>query len=389
MFIHRYIGLWLYGYSRVAQAVTIDDAEDALDVLQQWYNRSNGLWVPSTGWWNSANCLTVIADLVAIDGDIRSKGAGIWQNTFREAQKYNLQMQKDMGEGNLPCSYYGHSWPSFPQGSPRPQAHRTNGFLNDYYDDEGWWALAWIAVFDVTGNWKYLSTAQAIFADMDKAYGTTPCGGLWWDKPNTYVNAIANELYISVAAHLAVRSRDESQRYLDRAKEAWDWFQKSGMINEQWNINDGLDNTTCQNNGKTVWTYNQGVILGALTELSRKTQDPSYITAAKRIADAAIKNLTDSSGILHEPCEPDCGGDGSQFKGIFARNLGTLQQASPETRYAGFLEKNADSVWEGRNGRGEFSLEWDGAFVGPANASTQSSGLDVLVAALGARRYEV
>lgn len=110
-----------------------------------------------------------------------------------------------------------------------------------------------IAVFDVTGNWKYLSTAQAIFADMHKAYGTTPCGGLWWDKPNTYVNAIANELYISVAAHLAVRSRDGSQRYLDRAKEAWDWFQKSGMINDQWNINDGLDNTTCKNNGKTVW----------------------------------------------------------------------------------------------------------------------------------------
>ena len=37
---------------------------------------------------------------------------------------------------------------------------------------------------------------------MDKAYGTTPCGGLYWDKAHTYVNAIANELYIDVAAHL-------------------------------------------------------------------------------------------------------------------------------------------------------------------------------------------
>lgn len=129
-------------------------------------------------------------------------------------------------------------------------------------------------------------------------------------------------------------------------------------------------------------TYNQGVILGALTQLSRKTQNQSYITTAKRIADAAIQNLTDSNGILHEPCEPDCGGDGSQFKGIFARNLGNLQQESPEKRYEEFLERNAQSVWEGRNERGEFGLEWDGAFVGPANASTQSSGLDVLVAAL-------
>jgi len=37
-------------------------------------------------------------------------------------------------------------------------------------------ALAWIAVFDVTGNQQYLSTAESIFEDMKAAYGTTPCG---------------------------------------------------------------------------------------------------------------------------------------------------------------------------------------------------------------------
>lgn len=106
----------------------------------------------------------------------------------------------------------------------------------------------------MTGNRKYLTAAQAIFADMDKAYGTTPCGGLWWDKQKTYVNAIANELYIDVAAHLAVRLPEQGGgRYLDRATEAWDWFLESGMIDGQWNINDGLDSATCENNGKTVW----------------------------------------------------------------------------------------------------------------------------------------
>ena len=59
-------------------------------------------------------------------------------------------------------------------------------------------------------------------------------------------------------------------------------------------------------------SYNQGVILGALTELSRATGDDSYITTAKTIADAAIANLTDANGILHDVCEPDCGADGSQ-----------------------------------------------------------------------------
>ena len=87
---------------------------------------------------------------------------------------------------------------------------------------------------------------------MHKAYNTTPCGGLWWDKPHTYVNAIANELYIDAAAHLAGRSGDASQDYLNKALEAWDWFQKSGMINDDFLVNDGLTNA-CQNNNGTVW----------------------------------------------------------------------------------------------------------------------------------------
>jgi predicted alpha-1,6-mannanase (GH76 family) len=86
------------------------------------------------------------------------------------------------------------------------------------------------------------------------------------------------------------------------------------------------------------------------------------VTEAKVIADAAIQNLTDSNGILHDPCEPDCGADGSQFKGVFARNLQILQQYSPEDRYATFLESNADSIWANdRSKRGDkLSLIWSG-----------------------------
>jgi predicted alpha-1,6-mannanase (GH76 family) len=136
-------------------------------------------------------------------------------------------------------------------------------------------------------------------------------------------------------------------------------------------------------NNNNLRSYNQGVILGGLSELSRVTNDDSYTTTAKKIADAAIKALTDENGILHDECEPDtCGEDGNQFKGVFARNLGILQQQSPEQRYADFLHDNADSVWEDdRNERNEFGVVWS-AFSGTPSASTQSSGLDVIVAAL-------
>lgn len=131
-------------------------------------------------------------------------------------------------------------------------------------------------------------------------------------------------------------------------------------------------------------SYNQGVILGGLAELSQVTGDNSYIVTAKRIADAGIAKLSDGSGILHDPCEPnDCGADGSQFKGVFTRNLRILQNASPEQRYADFLDRNADSIWQNdRDQNNGLGLVWSGPFVGPANASTQSSGLDAIVAAL-------
>lgn len=50
------IGGLLYSLLRVTQAVTLQNAEDGFSTLQQWYNESAGLWIPSTGWWNSANC---------------------------------------------------------------------------------------------------------------------------------------------------------------------------------------------------------------------------------------------------------------------------------------------------------------------------------------------
>lgn len=53
------------------------------------------------------------------------------------------------------------------------------GFLNGFYDDELWWVLAWIKVYDVTKDETYLDTAATIFEDSKNAWGSSPCGGLW------------------------------------------------------------------------------------------------------------------------------------------------------------------------------------------------------------------
>ncbi len=354
------------------------NVEAAFTALQTWYDDSNGLW-NTTGWWNSANCITVLGDLAAVDSRVKSHVTSVLANTFVEAQKYNLQQTKIITADFNIQTVFGNV--SMPAGVKSNLVINPQGFINGFYDDEGWWALGWIQAYDLTGNSDYLVAATDIFANM-KNGSTTPCdGGIWWDKAETYVNAIANTLYLSVASHLANRIPIQKSYYVSIAQDQLSWFLGSGMLNSNSLINDGLD-ATCKNNNGTVWSYNQGVILGALVELNTASPNSTYLPLAKSIATAAIKALSDSNGILHDPCEPNCGGDGSQFKGVFMRNLQILQQASPETTYLNFIAANAASIWaKDRNSLNQLDVDWAGPFAS-ADASKQSSAMDALVAAV-------
>lgn len=352
----------------------VSHAQSAILALQQWYNETTGLW-ETTGWWNSANALTMLADFVAVDSSLDSVAEHVFQNTFSQAQKASLETVKIM----TPYSVTTYTGPQFPPGITSPK-NSFAGFLNDYYDDEGWWALAWLKIYDLTKQRQYLQTAIDIFDDMSSGWGGT-CGGLWWNKQHSYKGAIENALFLTVAAQLANRASNKAY-YLCWALKEWDWFKRTGMINAHYNINNGINLVTCRTDNGTVWSYNQGVILGGLLELYRAAPDKTYLIMAERIALAGIKFLSDSSGILHDPCEPNCGADGPQFKGIFMRNLQKLQFAIPNDRVKVFINRNANSIWLNDRACGnQLGLLWSGPFMG-ATASTQSSAADALVAAL-------
>lgn len=335
----------------ISTTTHLQHAIAGIQTLQGWYDPASGLY-QTTGWWNSANALTVLIDYARV------------ANTHQ---------------------YHSELTTTFTAAQAGSQGHLA--FLNKYYDDEGWWALAWIDAYDLTGRQDYLSMAESIFTDMIGGWDNMCGGGIWWTKDRTYKNAIANELFLSVSATLANRDSANKSRYLDWAKKEWLWFSGSGMINSHNLINDGLaitsgaGGTTCANNGKTTWTYNQGVMLNGLTELSKAAADQTTIQSANAIASAAIQSLADSNGILHDPCEPKCGADGVQFKGIFVRNLVRLYSLSPQPSYKTFIITNADSIWEKAQGpNAQFGQVWSGPFTA-SNAAIQSSALDAIVGA--------
>lgn len=126
-------------------------ASSAINALQKTYwNAPSGLWGSyddgkfSPQWWPSANVLTMMANYYG-----RYPTAATWMP-------------------DVFATILTHA-PAY-----------AKGFLNDYYDDELWWVLAWIQVYDATGNVTYLNTAAAIYEDSKSVYGNTPCGGLWY-----------------------------------------------------------------------------------------------------------------------------------------------------------------------------------------------------------------
>jgi predicted alpha-1,6-mannanase (GH76 family) len=311
-------------------------AATGVRALQRWYVRRTGVW-ETTGWWQAANALSAVIRYTRHTGDRHH--ARVIARTLRRA----------------------------------PRAHAN--FINMFFDDCGWWGLTWVDAYDLTGEGRYLDAAATIFAHNQTGWDGTCGGGVWWSTDRTYKNAITNELFFTLAALLHQRTPGD-QEYLSWALRGWEWLTARALIGPSGLINDGLT-SGCVNNGGPTWTYNLYDITG----------DRGYLTHGELVADATLSQLTSSDGILTELCEPaHCDSDQSQFKGIFARHLHEFYLRSGKPAYRQFLLANADSVWDNaRNPAGQFGLRWTGPFD-QADASRQSSALEVLTAAAALTR---
>ena len=345
----------LFGFSQSSNYQTYADKN--LETLQKWYDEETGLW-KTTSWWNAANAITAIIDYSRITGS--DKYIDVIENTFEICKEFEVKMPDP--KENWICRNY----------------------INDYYDDEGWWILAWIAAYDLTGDSKYLEMAKITFSDMATGWDEVCGGGIYWKKPDIGKSAVQNELFMLCAIRLHQRSSGSTSgnTYLQWALKTWEWFRNSGMINERYQVENGL-NGNCEVSEGRIYTYNQAMILSALIELDEEVKDAVLLETAEKIARAAIKNLVYENGILKEPNEPDLNGDATQFKGIFMRHLAYLYSITGAIEYKEFIVKNAESIWLNARNKttNEIGTIWNGPFD-KADASRQSSALDAFNAAM-------
>lgn len=269
-------------------------------LVETWYSSDDGSW-DGLRFWQAANAMHAIAGYAAL------------QPVSGVAQMFRTMFAANSGDN---FAVYGQ------QG---------------VFDDEGWWALAWLSAYDLLKDsavlderrmaGDFLWMAEFIFNDMSSQWTWRCGGGCCWDTPDyaggealRYKNAIVNELFFTLAIRLYQRTG--AGRYLDWASSTLNWLGKSGMQNAAGLINDGLRSNDCSNNGKPTYTYNQGVILGGLADMYLVTGD--YSTYIERAAWPLFQAVTASplvcDGVLTEPVGPD--DESPQFKGVFMRYLG-------------------------------------------------------------------
>ena len=273
---------------------------------------------------------------------------------------------------------------------------------SSYFDDVGWWGIAWVHAYELVSKQggeaakaasDYLSTAEAIFDYMSNdGWDGSPCGGgVWWSPAKDVRGAITNELFLTLAMRLHLATGKPT--YLEWANKVWNWLDASGLITVDcevvgsFNLEQLADGRVRSRLSPEIATYNQGVLLGGLADLSHTNQDSSLLGLAQNIAHSAMTTLCYPNGVLRETCEitNSCSRDQQQFKGIFMRYLGRLQAVVNLPEYEQFVRLNADSIWQhDRNSSNQFGLKW----IGPMETGTetnfilQTSALDAFNAAI-------
>ena len=207
-----------------------------------------------------------------------------------------------------------------------------------YYDDNEWIGLALLRRWQETRSPPLLARAQTIFRlvgsgwDPDQEH---PCpGGVFFNNSpkNTDRNTVTNAPGALLGAELYAATGNLD--YLLWSIQMYEWVRNclagpNGLYLDHISFDGRIDETT--------WSYNQGTMVGAGVVLYRMTGDKAYLTQAKQLADAALRQF--SGGRLLTADRPF-------FLAIYFENLLMLDATRHDKRYRAAMQAFADAAWK-------------------------------------------
>lgn len=252
-----------------------------------------------------------------------------------------------------------------------------NTFLNQFYDDMEWNALAMLRAYNITSDEKFKTAATDVWKDIQTGWNTNAGGGIAWKKDQPYSkNACSNGPACILAARLYQQFNDVKDK--EWAIKIYGW-EKEYLFNiSNGAVADNIDSRTGEVKTTWIFTYNQGTFIGSALELYKITGDKGYLNDAVKAADYALNNLVDSNDRI---LKNEGTGDGGLFKGVFVRYFTQLiltpdLSSTIQKRYITFLKHNGETLW--REGTNKslilFSPYWKTKPGSTTDLTTQTSG---------------
>lgn len=239
-------------------------------------------------------------------------------------------------------------------------------WTNSYFDDMAWLGLALQRAGSVAGV-QHPRAVRTLACELEAAWSDEAGGGIPWRRGDVFRNVPAN----GPAAILLARTGN-----LDRARATADWIDAHLIDPDTGLAYDGLRPGGVLET--TTYTYCQGVVLGAETELAVRTGEPRHRARVHRMVGAVAKHLSVDGVLLGAG-----GGDGGLFAGILARYLAVVARELPgQTAAADLVLASAAAAWVHRTEvEGRFGESWGRPSGAASDLSVQLSGWMLLEAA--------
>ncbi len=216
---------------------------------------------------------------------------------------------------------------------------------NTYYDDNAWSALDLLDAYQLTGNRTDLTLAEDTFNFVVTGWDTSqtdgcPGGVFWEDVSGSQRNTTANAANAEVGLELYQLTKNSSD--LLWAIRMYQWVNTclespNGLYYDHVNPG-GTVNTT-------IWSYNQGTMVGAGVLLYQITGNAQYLTAAENTAGASVSYFGTGTTLQSQ---------GPAFNAIYFRDLFVLSQIQPNSAYGTEAQTYATYMWTQRNSSGLF-----------------------------------
>ena len=246
-----------------------------------------------------------------------------------------------------------------PRGDPPAYASDVRGTRiggDRYYDDNAWIGLALVQLERMHPGSGYLDRAEELFRFAVRGWdrrAVSNAGGVFWVEQgrglgarNHDRNAVSNAPNAQLGLHLReLRGRTAVEPGAIGPNDMYEWVlttldassdtdsRGTGLFWDKVRGDGSLD--------KTLWTYNQGSMVGANVLLARIHQDTSdtYLDRAEAIARKGLRHF-DEEGYDRQP---------PAFNAIFFRNLLLLhpvtRDAKLQTDIINRIRRYADEAW--------------------------------------------